>query len=311
MTLFDVCITVLTNGYYFLKRICTRNHVWGTLPAIIYTSESPLRHPRVFARVLVADLLASRELAWVLFWRNVRSRYRQTILGYIWIFLPPLITTLTWVFLSAAGITNLKPTDIPYPLYVLSGTLLWQGFVDALNSPLNQFNSGEAMLNKISFPREALVIAGIAEVLLNLCIRLLLLFAVFIFLRFPVPPTVVLAPLGILALLTFGTMIGLLLVPLGMLYHDIERAVVIILGLWFFITPVVYPVPTTFPFSQIVLLNPLTALLVTSREWLTTGVLSSPTQFLFTSLLSALGLFIAWIALRLALPHMIARAGSR
>jgi lipopolysaccharide transport system permease protein len=282
-----------------------------SLPTTVYTAESSLRKPRTFVRGLWADFRAARQLAGVLFRRNVRAQYRQSLLGYVWLFLPPIVTTLTWVFLNAAGILNIQQADVPYPLYVLIGTLLWQGFVDALNSPLSQLTANKPLLNKVNFPREALIIAGFAEVLLNFAVRLLLLFFVFLFMRFPIPPTILLAPLGMLAVLLLGLTLGLLLVPIGMLYQDIQRGLGVATGLWFFATPIVYTPPTIFPFSLIVSLNPVTPLIVTTRDWLTTGLSTQLEKFLLVISCSIVGLLVGWIVLRLAMPHLVARTLSR
>jgi ABC-type polysaccharide/polyol phosphate export permease len=79
-----------------------------------------------------SDLLASRELAWRLLVRNISAHYRQSLLGYAWAFVPPLFTTLIWVFLSSQNILDIGNNGMPYPLFVLTGTILWQNFVEAL-----------------------------------------------------------------------------------------------------------------------------------------------------------------------------------
>src|SRR3984957_18917231 len=103
---------------------------------IIYSSQSRLRSPRLFLREMISDLRNSREAAWHLFARNLRSQYRQSFLGYIWILLPPLATALLWVYLNWTQTLAIRHTDIPYPIYVLTGTMLWQVFSDALYCPL-------------------------------------------------------------------------------------------------------------------------------------------------------------------------------
>ncbi|HEY0257850.1 MAG TPA: hypothetical protein VGC39_10435, partial [Candidatus Methylacidiphilales bacterium] len=86
----------------------------------IYSSESQLRSPRRFLRETMMDLRASREVAWRLFLRNLRSQYRQSVLGYLWILLPPLATMLLWVYLNWTKTVAIGRTDIPYPIYVLT-----------------------------------------------------------------------------------------------------------------------------------------------------------------------------------------------
>jgi len=280
------------------------------LPVVVYTPESQLRHPRQLVRSMVSDLLASRELAWRLLVRNISAQYRQSLLGYFWAFLPPIFTTLVWMFLNSQKILNVGETDIPYPAYVMVGTLLWQGFVDALNSPIKLITSSRAMLAKINFPREALILAGLGEVLFNFAIRLVLMLVVFVWFRIAVPPTILLAPFGILALMALGLMIGILLTPLGMLYGDIGRGLAIITTLWFYVTPVVYPPPTTWPASLLAQINPVSPLLLTTRELLTTGTVSQPGNFLLITGVTFGLMLVGWVLYRVAMPHLIARIGA-
>lgn len=277
---------------------------------VVYSADSQLRRPRQFLRGALADLLASRELAWRLFVRNVRGQHRQSLLGYLWVVLPPLATTLIWVLLDASQVVNIGDTGIPYALYVLCGTVLWQSFLDALNTPLRQVSGAARMLTKINFPREALILAGLGEVALNAGMRLVLLGAAFVMFRAAITPMILLAPLGLLALILLGTVIGVLLVPLGILYHDIPRGVGLATTFWFYVTPVVYPVPTRPPASWVTGLNPVTPLLVTTRELLTTGQVSQPHGFLLVAGLAVLLLAAGWLLYRLAMPHLIARLSA-
>jgi lipopolysaccharide transport system permease protein len=282
------------------------------LPEVVYTPGSALRHPRQLLRSMVHDLLASRELAWRLLIRNLSAQYRQSILGYLWAFLPPIATTLTFVFLNAQQIMDLSTGDsgVPYPVYVMVGTLLWQGFVDALNSPIKLLTSSRSMLAKVNFPREALVLAGLGEVLFNFTIRLLLLLVVFLWFGIALLPTALLAPLGVLSLLALGLMIGILLAPMGMLYRDIERGIAVFVSLWFFLTPVVYEPPTMWPASLLATLNPVSPLLVTTREMLTTGSLTQLDGFLIVSGATLMLLLFGWLLYRVAMPHLIERMSA-
>ncbi len=113
------------------------------LSEAVYTPDSQLRRPGQLLKSMWRDVLASRELAWRLLVRNISAMYRQTMLGYVWAFLPPVFTTLTFVFLNSQKIFSVGTTDIPYPAFVMIGTLLWQGFADAMNSPLRMINQSK------------------------------------------------------------------------------------------------------------------------------------------------------------------------
>ena len=280
------------------------------LPEIVYSPDSQLLRPGKLLGRMVADLRASRFLAWRLFVRNVSAQHRQSVLGYIWMLLGPIASTLLWVYLNSQKIINVGPTDIPYPAFVLTGTLLWGGFVEGLQGPMQQLLGSKQMMTKINFPHEAILLAAMGQVLVNFCIRLVLLVVVFIWFELPLTTSLLLAPLGIIALLGFGMTLGLLLTPLSMLYNDVGGVLGMALGLGFFITPVIYPSPTEGWAALVTNLNPVTPLLVTTRQWLTGGELTHFGSFVTVSLASLLLFLFAWVVYRLAVPHLIERVGS-
>ncbi|MBW1981206.1 MAG: ABC transporter permease [Deltaproteobacteria bacterium] len=287
-----------------------QQHENDQLIEIIYSADSYLRRPAQLVRSMVRDFLAARELAWRLFVRNVNAMYRQTILGYIWAFLPPLFTALVFVFLNSQRILNVGETRLPYPAYALIGTVLWQTFTDALNSPLRMINQSKSFIIKINFPREALILAGLAEVFFNFTIRLVLLLLVFCWYRLPISPSILFVPLGVISLVALGLFFGIFLVPLGVLYQDIEKALPLFTSIWLLLTPVVYPPPVSWPASLISIINPVSPLLVNTREMLTNGSCTNMSGFYLVVGLTFLFLLVGWVLYRLALPHLIERLGA-
>jgi lipopolysaccharide transport system permease protein len=133
---------------------------------------------------------------------------------------------------------------------------------------------------------------------------------VFVWFRISVAPTVLIAPFGVLALIALGLMIGIVLAPAGVLYQDIGRGLTIITTLWFFLTPVVYPPPTTWPASLLAQLNPVSPLLITTRELLTTGAVSQPANFVLVTGMALVLMLPGWVLYRVAMPHLIERMGA-
>lgn len=273
----------------------------------VYTADSQLRAPGRFAAGVWSDLRVAPRAAWRLFVHGLRASYRQSWLGYLWLPLPALATTLTWVYLSRAGVLAVGETGLPYPVYVLTGTLLWQVFAEALQSPLQQLAAARRILTKSRMPHEALLMAGLVEVLFNFAVRLAVLLPVLLWFGAGAGWTLVLAPLGVAALLVLGFALGLLLTPLGLLYQDVSRGLVLVAGFWFFLTPVIYPPPTSWPASLTATLNPVAPLLVTTRRWLTGGAAELERGFAVVVVLSALLLAAGWLMYRLARPHLVAR----
>jgi lipopolysaccharide transport system permease protein len=280
------------------------------LPETIYSPESQLLRPRKLFGDMFADLRSCRFLAWRLFVRNMAAQHRQSVLGYLWLFMVPVAQTLLWVFLNNQKVINVSATDIPYPAFVLTGTLLWQGFADALQTPMQQVQASKAMLTKIHFPHEAIMLAAMGQVLVNFAIRLVLMVAVYLWIGVPLTAALLLAPLGILALMAFGMMLGLLLTPLSLLYGDVQKMLVMGLSIWFFITPVIYPTPTAGWAALMTKFNPVTPLLVTTRQWLTGSELTQFGPFVMVFVATLFLSLFGWVVYRLAMPHLIERIGS-
>jgi lipopolysaccharide transport system permease protein len=280
------------------------------LPVVIYTPKSSLRSPVVMAREMWRDLLASRELGWRLMVRDIKAQYRQSFLGIFWAFLPPIATGLIFVILNSRKVINISETDIPYPAFVMFGTVLWQVFADSLNAPLKVVTASKAMLAKINFPGEALILCGIGKTLFSCSIKLLVLAAVFIVFKIPATWGLPLSLAALTVLILLGTTFGLLLTPVGLLYTDIAQGLNVLIGLWFFLTPVVYPAPRNFPFSLLATLNPVSPILVGTRDLATQGILRNPVSFFVVTGSMFVVLFLAWVIYRLAIPILVERMSA-
>jgi lipopolysaccharide transport system permease protein len=259
---------------------------------------------------MVRDLRGSRELAWRLFVRDTRAMYRQSAFGYLWAFAPPLATTVTFVFLNSQQIITVDRTSVPYPAFVMIGTLLWQSFTDALNSPLKSALGARSMLTKINFPRESLILAGLADVAFNSLIRAALLVPVFVHYGLSIPATLPLAVLGVGALILMGLAIGLLITPIGLLYGDVARGIALVTGFWMLLTPVVYPTPRLGLAAAITRWNPVSPVLETARDWVTGQPVAHMGEFAVVTVIAAVILLFAWVFYRLSMPILIERMGG-
>jgi lipopolysaccharide transport system permease protein len=276
----------------------------------VYTQESPLRYPGRFLREMFRDLRASRELAWRLFVRDTSAQYRQSMLGYVWAFLPPLVASVPFIFLNSQGVVTIEGTLIPYPAYALIGTIIWQVFADALNSPLRTVLAAKSMLVKINLPKEAILLSGLGQVIFSFLIRLVLLTLVFTWFEIMPPVTVLLFPLGVFALILVGFTLGVALTPLGLLYNDVQHTLPIATTFLMLLTPVVYPPPQTGLAAMVATWNPLSPLIVVTRAWMTTGDTTQIAAFVIITTVAIVLLLGGWILYRVALPHIIARVGA-
>lgn len=280
------------------------------LPVTVYTPGSPLRHPGRLVREMLRDLAASRELTWRLFIRDTSAQYRQSIFGYLWVLIPPLVASLPFVYLNSQGVVKINDTAIPYAAYAIIGTVIWQVFADSLNAPLRAVTIAKVMLVRINLPREAILLSALAQVVLSFVVRLVLLIGVFVWFRIVPPPTAVLFPLGILSLILTGFVIGVLITPLGILYSDVQQTLPILTTFLMLLTPVLYPVPQSGMAANIAGFNPLTPLVMATRDWLTTGATVHAGAFIVVTLIALVILIFGWAIFRIAMPHLIARIGN-
>lgn len=256
------------------------------------------------------DFPAARQLGWRLFLRDTRAAYRQSFLGFFWLFLPPLATTGVWIYLSSQEIVKVDVGSVPYPLFVLLGTVLWTAFNGALTGTIGVIGEAAALVSKLNFPHEALLLAAVLKNLLQAGIQSLLLIPAFLVFRLLPDVGIFFYPIGLLALIVLGSALGVILLPIATLYHDIGRGVQLILRFAFFITPVAYPIPGGGLGRLLASVNPVTPLLVTTRSLALGG--ESPAWLLFAliSLTSLLLLAFGIVIYKLAMPRLIERMSS-
>lgn len=281
-----------------------------SLRVTVYTPDSQLRHPLKMVRGMFADLWLARELAWRLAVRDISAQYRQAFLGLAWALLLPLVNTVTWIFLNSTGIVAVADTSLPYPVYVFTGTMLWQIFTEAFQAPNRQVNQAKAMLSKVNFPHEAIILSGLLQTCFNALIKIGLLIPAVLILGIAPGWGILLLPLGVLSLMLTGTALGLLLTPVGALYTDVEKGTGLVTQFWMYITPVVFALPTAGWTVTLFRLNPLTPLILASRDWLTGFRPEFLTDFAVVNLIMLFILFFGWIIYRISMPILIERMNA-
>jgi len=256
------------------------------------------------------DIKPAHDLGVRLFKRDIKSQYRQSFLGFFWVLIPPLLTAGLWVFLNKNRIVNVGETDIPYPLFVMIGTMLWQVFAEAVNQPRVSVNENKGMLTKINFPREALLLSGFYTIMFNLGPKLLVLAIAFYFFKITPSYSLLFFPLGVLMISLTGFTIGVLLTPAGLLINDVARGIGIILPFLMYLTPVIYPAPTTGQVAVIMQFNPLATLINSSRDWFSGQLTYIPNEFILLSCFTLLFLLIGVLAYRISMPIITERFGG-
>ncbi len=242
-----------------------------------------------------------------MFYRNITARYRQSALGPLWALIPPVVIALTSTLLRRGGVIEADETGIPYPLYVMFASILWQTFATSLVLPLSAMKIGIQLLRTIRVPVEGLVLASVYELLFDLSIQLLVLLGIFALFGISLSWGAIPA-LGALAMLIcLGVSLGLFLVPIGSLYTDVSAALPFLTRFWFFLTPVIYTPPERWPYSLIVDLNPVTPLLLTTLDLSIEGTSNNVVGFTVVSVLSCVLLAIGWVFYRVSIPMLVER----
>ena len=204
--------------------------------------------------------------------RDIVTIYKQTILGPLWFFIQPILTTVMYMVVFG-GIAGISTDGLPQPLFYLSGICLWQYFADCLNKTSTTFRSNAHVFGKVYFPRLVVPLATVTSNLVRLLIQMLLFLAVYLYYLFvaktPVHPNalVLMTPLLILLLAGLGLGFGLVFSSFTTKYRDLTYLLSFFVQLWMYATPVIYPLSTitSHKVRMVMLANPVTAIIETFK----------------------------------------------
>jgi len=244
---------------------------------------------------MLLNIAKSRDLIWQLFKRDFFAGYKQSFFGIFWIFISPVISILSWVFLNMTGI--LKPGDVgvPYPVYVLVGSTIWGFFMGCYSSAAGSLTGGSSLILQINFPHEALVVKEMANTLagffISLCMIVLILFV------FRVYPHVeiVFFPLMLIPILFLGVGIGMVVAVITVVAHDVSRLVTMGLGFVMFLTPVIYTTQIPNKFLQLVIRwNPLAYLIGGARDIILNGRIDNAAGYALSCFAALVVFLFSW-----------------
>lgn len=218
------------------------------------------------------ELWQYRDLYRMLVKRDIVVWYKQTILGPLWFFIQPILTTIMFMIVFG-GIAKIGTDGIPQPLFYLAGICLWNYFAESLNQTSNTFIQNSALFGKVYFPRLVVPFATVTSNLVRLGIQLLLFVFVYLYFAFfteaIVSPNlyICLVPLLILLLSGLALGFGVLFSSLTTKYRDLTFLLSFLVQLWMYATPVIYPLSTIEnpTLKTLMLLNPMTAILETFK----------------------------------------------
>jgi lipopolysaccharide transport system permease protein len=237
------------------------------------------------------ELWEYRELLFFFVWRDIKVRYRQTVLGALWAILQPIFTMV--IFSLFFGRLASIPSDgLPYPIFSFAALVPWTFFANALTQASNSLVVSGDMLKKIYFPRLALPIATVFAGVVDFVLAFIVLLGIMLFYGFV--PTVNVVWLPFFALLALVTSIGvsLWLSAMNVQFRDVRYTIPFLTQAWLFVTPIAYPsslLPE--PWRIVYGLNPMAGV-VEGFRWALLGTATAPGPMLIVSSLVALILLV-------------------
>lgn len=214
----------------------------------------------------LAEFWRRRDLLWHMTVRHLRGQYKQSVLGYAWAFLNPLTLLLTLSFVFSV-LLRFPSQGLPYALFVLVGLLPWMFFANGLTTATDSVSGAMNLVTKVYFPREILPMAAINTKIVDLFFGLIILAGLMMIYNHPPTETMLWVPLlfGIQLIFTAG--LAFPMAALNVYFHDVRYLVGVVLTMWFYLTPVIYPVeivPSKYQF--IFDLNPMAILVNAYRR---------------------------------------------
>ncbi len=186
------------------------------------------------------DWWTYRELLYFLIWRDVKVRYKQTVLGAAWAIIQPLLTMLIFTFIFSK-VAKIDSHGIPYPVFAYAALLPWTFFANAISSSSNSIVGSAHLITKIYFPRMIIPVAAVCAGLVDLAVAFPMLLALMFYYQLGLTWSVLfLLPLLLLTILLAIT-VGMWLSAINVKYRDVKFAVPFVVQVWMYLSPVAYP----------------------------------------------------------------------
>jgi len=218
-----------------------------------------------------------RELLYFLSWRDVKVRYKQTVLGAAWAVIQPFMTMVVFsIFFGQLAGLDKKTGSTPYPIFIYAGLLPWTFFANSVTNSASSLIGSSNLISKIYFPRLIIPFAAVGTAAVDFLVSSCVLLAMMVYYKTAITPQLLLLPLFLVGSTITAVAVGTLLSALTVSYRDFRYVVPFLIQIWFFVTPVIFP-PDTVPLQWrwALSLNPMAgmiagfrgAFLGTSIEW--------------------------------------------
>lgn len=239
-------------------------------------------------------LLKYKELVVQFVSRSIKTRYKRSMLGVLWTIMNPLLTmvVLTLVFSSVFRFSVEN-----YPVYVLSGLVLWSFFSSTTSAAMGEMIWSGSLLSRIYVPKSVFAVSAVGTGMVNLLFSLVPLFLISLVLGIRFQLAILVMPIAILLLTAFALGMGLLLATAAVYFADMLPVYEVVLTIWMYATPIIYPIDAVpAQFAWILKLNPLYYLLEIFRQPLFNGTIPHPNVWLIAASSAIIALVLGgWI----------------
>ena len=259
------------------------------------------------------ELWGYRDLLWLLTLRDLKVRYRNSVLGIAWSWMNPLL--MMTVFTVVFAVMNRGPASLPhFHAFVLIGILAWNAFAVSVQGAAESVTANAALVRKVYFPREVLPLAVVLSNAINFLISLPVYFAIAWISGIRPTPWLLLLPITLMAHLMFTAGVSLTVAALNVFYRDTAHILQVLLLAWFFLTPIFYPI-SVLPRHAVILglsvdvwlwtrrLNPMASIIASYHDLLYYGIYTAPEFLLRTWVTAALTLALGYALFRRLSPR--------
>lgn len=254
----------------------------------------------------VDELRRAAPLSFRIFRGTIGAKYRKSFLGYFWMIVPAVLISGGVTLANLAGAISPGVTNLPYPLFVFTGVLIWLIFAEVIDVPYMAFDGARSYLTRVNFPREAIVLVQLYESLIGAAARLVFLCVVVAAYDLLTPSVAVMLLVAFLTAVLLGLGIGMLLAPFMILFEDLRNVVRLVVSYGVFISSAFYS-PQHGLFATLVKLNPASHVMDAARAAIAANGEFMTPAFLAT-LLAGIALTVLGILLiRLAAPIVVER----
>ncbi len=253
--------------------------------------DSARRIPPLVEEIL--SLIKYRDLIAQFVSRSIKTRYKRSVLGVVWTMLNPLLmmTVLTLVFSQLFGRFNVQN----YPVYILSGLVAWNFFSYTTSQAMGEMIWSGSLLSRIYVPKSVFAVSAIGTGLVNLTISLVPLLIIAMILGVHIHLSILVLPFSVFFLALFALGIGLLLATAAVFFADMLPVYEVILTIWLYATPIIYPISIVEKWLWLFRLNPLYHLVELVRQPLYNGVVPDASHWIYGGLSAILAFVIGGI----------------